>query len=216
MRSIAIFGGTFDPVHNGHIQTSAAIQSNFHFDYYYFVPCKIPTIKPNSFANTQQRIDMLQLAIKNFKNFSLDLREVNRDTPSYMVETLKSFRDENEDASISLIIGYDAFLSLHHWHQWENIIELANLLVINRNNYAHLAIPEAVELLLKQHQCVRKSQLLTSRSGTIILFDAGNYEISSTDIREELKLKKNVEDKLPKAVYEYIKQSGLYQPKSSS
>lgn len=211
MRSIAIFGGTFDPIHNGHIQASLAIQASFHFDSYYFVPCKVPTIKPPSFANSQQRIEMIQLAIQNHKNFILDTREINRDTPSYMVETLESFRKENEEASITLVMGYDALISLPKWHEWKKIIQLANLLVINRHEFAQHPIPDEINLLLKKHQSERKSQLLTNKAGVIILWDAGNYKISSTSIREEIKQKKNMEQMIPNDVYEYIKEWQLYQ-----
>ncbi len=211
MHSIAIFGGTFDPIHNGHLQTSLTLQSHFNFNQYLFLPCKVPTIKPMSSASSEQRIDMLRLAIATYKHFSLDLREINRDTPSYMVETLKSFRAEHKDASITLIIGYDAFIYLPQWYQWEELIQLANLIVINRDEFAHLEIAKELHALLKQHQTMKDSELLTSRSGLITLFNAGDYSISSSGIRNHLKEQKNVEDKLPKAVYEYIKQWQLYQ-----
>ena len=211
MRSIAILGGTFDPVHNGHIQASLSIQSNFNFDSYYFLPCKTPTLKPPSSANTQQRIEMLQLAIRNHPDFKLDLREIKRDSPSYMVETLTSFRKENEHAAITLIMGYDAFLSLPQWYQWERIIELANLLIINRNQFSTHPMPESISKLLMQHKTEFNTDLLTKPAGVIYLFNAGNYEISSTHIREELKKNKLVETKLPKEVYEYIKLQALYQ-----
>lgn len=207
MQSIAIFGGTFDPVHNGHILTSLAIQSYFNFDLYYLLPCKTPTLKQQAIANTQQRIEMLQLAIKKYSALKLDLREINRNTPSYMVDTLSSFRDENEKDSITLIMGYDAFLSLPLWHQWEKIIKLANLLIINRNSFSNAPVPESIIKLLDQHRTEVKTELLNKRSGLIYLFEAGNYEISSTDIRKDLI--KN-DHRLPEEVYEYIKLKGLY------
>lgn len=210
MRSIAILGGTFDPVHNGHIQTSLFIQSSFNFDTYYFLPCKTPIIKPPTCVSAQQRIEMLQLAIKNYPAFKLDLREIKRDSPSYMVETLTSFREENKDAAITLIMGYDAFLSLPQWHQWEKIITLANLLVINRSQFSAYPIPETIKKLLTKHKTEIKTDLSTKSAGVIYLFNAGNYEISSTHIREELKENKPVETKLPKEVYEYIKLQALY------
>ena len=111
MHSIAIFGGTFDPIHNGHILTSLAIQKSFQFSSYRFIPCKVPAIKPASTASTEQRIHMLRLALKNYNQFEIDLREIKRDTPSYMVETLKSLRKDYPYASITLILGFDAFLS---------------------------------------------------------------------------------------------------------
>ena len=153
---------------------------------------------------------MIKLAIQNHKNLNLDLREMTRNTPSYMVDTLNSFREEYEDASITLIMGYDAFLSLPQWHEWEQIIELTNLLVMHRHGFTHQPIPKAIKMLLEIHQSTRKSKLLTSRSGVVILFDAGHYDISSSYIREELK-QIDMKHMIPKEIYEYIKALGLYQ-----
>ncbi|PWY56255.1 nicotinic acid mononucleotide adenylyltransferase [Legionella qingyii] len=210
MHSIAIFGGTFDPIHNGHLQASITIQNYFKFDSYIFLPCKIPTIKPPSLANNAQRIEMINLAIKDIPDFKLDLREIKRDTPSYMVETLLSFRLEYPNASITLIIGHDAFLSLPHWYQWEKIITLANLLVINRVEFADQPTPEIMRKFLKKHQSKSKKELLRTQAGIVFLFDAGHYEISSTSIREEIKKGAEVKNKLPYAIYEYIKSQELY------
>ena len=211
MNSLAIFGGTFDPVHNGHIQTSIAIQSHFNFDFYYFLPCRIPTIKPPAFASSAQRIEMLQIAIKNHPQFKLDLREIKRDSPSYMVDTLRSFRKDNEHNSISLVMGYDAFFSLPQWQQWEAIIKLANILVINRDQFSSNKVPQQLKELLTHHQCTNKADLTATKAGLIYFFDAGNYEISSTSIRNCLRNNLEMNLTVPKEVYEYIKLQGLYQ-----
>lgn len=210
MHSIAIFGGTFDPIHNGHLQTSLAIQTYFKFDDYVFLPCKIPAIKPPALANNQQRINMIELAIKNYPSLKIDLREIERDTPSYMVDTLESFRLQYPEAAITLIIGYDSFISLPRWYQWEKLITLANILVINRDEFAQQEIPIVMHNFLKTHQSNDQNALLKHQAGTVFLFDAGHYVISSTAIREELKQEKDVSLKLPKEVYQYIKDEGLY------
>ncbi|MCL5272385.1 MAG: nicotinate-nucleotide adenylyltransferase [Gammaproteobacteria bacterium] len=211
MHSIAILGGTFDPVHLGHIQTSIAIQSYFKFDSFYFLPCKIPAIKPPALANNTQRIQMLDLAIKNHPEFKIDLREVNRDSPSYMVETLQSFRMEHSNSSINLIMGYDAFLTLAQWHQWQKITELANLLVINRSHYANNPIPDEVKKLIELHAKDSATLLKKKKAGIICFFNAGNYVISSTELRKKLRQHEEVINELPKEVDEYIKRWKLYQ-----
>ncbi|RUR19768.1 nicotinate-nucleotide adenylyltransferase [Legionella sp. km535] len=211
MHSIAIFGGTFDPVHNGHIETSITLQNYYQFNSYYFLPCKIPAIKPPAHASNEQRIEMLKLALKKLPEFSIDLREINRDSPSYMVETLQSFRKDYPHASISLIIGYDSFLSLPQWYQWNQIKELANLVVINREHYKRTPVPEALAHLIAANKNCSKKELLNSESGIICFFDAGDYAISSTDIRNKLKQNLDVNKELPKKVYEYIKLWALYQ-----
>ncbi|HAT8178772.1 TPA: nicotinate-nucleotide adenylyltransferase [Legionella pneumophila] len=211
MHSIAIFGGTFDPVHNGHIKTSLAIQANFGFDSYYFLPCKNPTIKPPSSANSKQRVDMLKLALKPYPDFKIDTRELDRDTPSYMIYTLQSFRLEYSNSSLTLIIGYDALLNLPQWYQWEKIISLANLLVINREEFSQQPVPKAVQTLLNQHRNDDKNILLHHLAGVICLYNAGRYDIASTRIREQLKQHNDVKNALPESVYDYIKRQGLYQ-----
>ena len=210
MYSLAILGGTFDPVHNGHLKTSITIQEQFQFDSYRFLPCKIPTLKPSSVANSEQRIAMLELAIEKHSGFSIDLREINRETPSYMVDTLKSLRLEYQNASITLVLGYDAFLSLPKWHQWEQLINLANLLVINRSSCSTLPIPPELNTLLTHCRTTDRKLLLAQASGLIYEFDAGNYAISSTEIRDALKKQVHLQTQLPNEVYAYIKQLGLY------
>lgn len=209
MYSIALFGGTFDPVHNGHIQTSLTIQHQFHFDSYRFIPCKVPTIKPAAIANNEQRIAMLELAINKHGFCDIDLREIKRETPSYMVETLESIRQEHPEASLTLVLGYDAFLSLPKWHQWENIIKLAHLLVINRDAF-NIQPSDLMKEFLHKYKTKDKECLKNKHSGTIYEFNAGDYPISSTEIKSELKKHSNVSTQLPIEVYDYIKQQGLY------
>ncbi|MGC1182265.1 nicotinate-nucleotide adenylyltransferase [Legionella sp.] len=210
MDSLAIFGGTFDPIHNGHLQTSLNIQTHFKFDSYVFLPCKIPITKPPPLANTQQRIKMIQLAIKDYPSLNIDLREITRDSPSYMVETLESFRLEFPQAAITLIMGYDSFSLLPTWYQWKKLITLGNILVINRNDFYRPQLSELLQNFLKKYQCKEKTAILKNQSGAIFFFNAGYYEISSTKIREEIKQGKEVDSKLPKAVYHYIRDEGLY------
>jgi nicotinate-nucleotide adenylyltransferase len=153
---------------------------------------------------------MVELAIKPYALFELDLREIKRDSPSYMVDTLLSLREEEPEASITLILGYDAFISLPQWYQWERILELAHVLVMNRDASNYKAIPELIEHLLKTHKSNNKQSLLTKKSGAIYEFNAGDYPISSTEIRAALKNHLDVSAKLPKEVYDYIKTQALY------
>ena len=217
MHTLAIFGGTFDPIHNGHIQVSLSIQSLFKFGSFLFLPCKIPALKALPLSSQAQRIAMLQLAINDYPQFKLDLREIKRNTPSYMIETLKCFRTEYPKASITLILGYDAFLSLPQWHEWEKIINLANFLVIDRaqkmNGPSKLLSnsgSESLNQLLIKHQTKMRTEILEHKAGLIYLFNAGNYDISSTEIREGIKNHQVMEKELPSQVLNYIKSSSLY------
>lgn len=211
MHTIALFGGTFDPIHNGHLFTSLKIQEQFNFDSYRFLPCKIPVIKGSAHATTEQRITMIRLAIKQYPQFCLDLREVNRSTPSYMVETLESLRKEYQDSSITLVLGYDAFLNLPQWYSWQKIMSLANLLVINRKKSLQEDRSDLIKTILMKQQVGEKKNLLQKTHGAIYEFDAGDYPISSTEIRFEIKNQTDLSTKLPKEVCQYIIQQRLYQ-----
>lgn len=128
-----------------------------------------------------------------------------------MVYTLQNFRQEYTDSSLTLIIGYDGLLNLPQWYQWEKIISLANLLVINREEFFQQPVPKSVQTLLNQYRNDDKNILLNHHAGSICLYNAGHYDISSTKIREQLKQHKDVKSNLPDLVYDYIKKQELYQ-----
>lgn len=211
METLAIYGGTFDPVHKAHIATALKIQDEFHFDAFHFVPCKTPLVKAPSSASAKQRADMLSLAIEAYPKFHIDLREIRRDTPSFMSETLKSYRKEYPDSAITLILGKDAFLSLPRWHEWEKLPELANILVMERpqENTAP-PLPQSLQNLLEQHQSNHFLDVLQSPFGKIVQFNAGNYDLSSTVIRKKIQENLSVAEDLDPAVLTYIQKFGLY------
>lgn len=197
MKNILIYGGSFDPPHLGHIKTACAVQKKFAFDRFIFVPCKQPVLKAESLASPKQRLDMLELALAphaQFK-FEIDTRELDRDTPSFMVDTLISIQqDYKNNASITLLLGMDSFLELPRWHQWKKIITLCDLLVIQRAGEHH---PKEISFLLPCR---------------LNFFDAGNYPIASSKLRERIKAGEQLEKNLlPEAVYDYIMIHRLYQ-----
>lgn len=210
MQSIAIFGGTFDPVHKAHIATAIAIQNSFHFDDFYFLPCKDPLIKAPSNARADQRVAMLERALKIYPDFKIDLREVKRDSPSYMVETLQSFRTEHPQAAITLIIGYDAFLSLPAWHQWQHLIDLANILIMDRVSSLNQEFPKDLKILVDAHLTHSVQDILNVPYGKILQFNAGNFDLSSTTIRQKIRQGIDVSDYLADEVREYITKFSLY------
>ncbi|VEH12415.1 nicotinate-nucleotide adenylyltransferase [Legionella jordanis] len=211
MHSIIIYGGTFDPVHQGHVKTACNIQAHFHFDQFIFLPCKIPVLKRKAVATSQQRIDMLRLALKNTPSeFSIDLSEIERSGPSYMVVTLEDFRNRfGSDAAITLLLGMDAFLDLPRWHEWQKILTLANLLVINRPESGN-SLPILLENLLKKHETKDESMLLTNSHGYIVRYDAGNFNISSTFIRQQFARGETQDSYLSADVLNYILKNQLY------
>lgn len=209
--NLLLFGGSFDPPHWGHIKTACSVQAMFHFQKFVFLPCNTPVLKGATQASAQQRTDMLTLALTDYPEFSIDLREIQRETPSYMVDTLKSLREElGLNCTITLLLGYDAFLQLPQWHDWQALITLANLLIVQRPGTQKTTVPTALTALLQQHQTKDKTTLLTCPHSMIYQLNAGSYSISSTMIRTQLQQHQDVSLYLPKPVYEYIKQQALY------
>jgi len=206
---IAIYGGTFDPVHKGHLATALTIQKIFRFDAFHFVPCKDPLLKPKASASAEQRVHMLQLALDMHPQFTVDCREIQRNTPSRMVDTLESFRLELPNTSITLIMGMDAFLSLQAWYEWGKLPELAHILVIQRPGVApHFSLP--LQQLLKKYQTDDRQQVSSNEAGSILFLDAGYFDISSTDVREYIQAGRDVTSLLDKQVLNYIQAEKLY------
>lgn len=214
MNNLVIFGGTFDPIHNGHINTACAVQAFFHFDEFRFLPCKLPLLKPEAHANAQHRLAMLKVALSEQPkscHFRIDSREIDRHSPSYMVTTLEDIRSECGNAlPISLMIGIDGFSQLPKWHQWEKLTDLTNFLVIERSGFQYDSMPLQVRQLLKRHEAMQPDKLLTTAHGLIFRFNAGKYDISSTIIRNKLSNLKETGEQLPAAVLDYIKKHQLY------
>lgn len=221
MKSILLFGGTFDPIHNGHMNIARAVQKKFHFDRFLFLPCKIPALKQEAHACAQDRIEMLIRALaeqpKKY-HFALDTREILRESPSYTVLTLHQFRAEfGTDFPITLLLGLDSFQQIPLWYQWEKLIDLANILVISRPNYSKISLPATLQTwksYVIQDEVYGKSAqqtLLSAPYGHIYFFDAGHYNISSTDIREKLRNHATVGSDLNAQVLNYIRNHHLYE-----
>jgi nicotinate-nucleotide adenylyltransferase len=154
---------------------------------------------------------MLQLALMPYPTFEIDTREMDRKTPSFMIETLRDFRAElGHNTSLTLMLGWDAFLQLPNWHQWRAILETSHILVVMRPYINKEPLPLVLKYVLEQHQVSQPPSLLHTAQGSILTLEAGNYPISSQQIREALLLQQDVTNMLPETVLHYIKEQGLY------
>lgn len=209
--NIALYGGSFDPPHMGHLNTAIAVQETFRFKEFFFLPCKLPVLKAATQASPENRVALLQLLLANHPEFKIDTREIDRETPSYMVDTLSSFREEcGNGSSITVLMGLDAFLQLPHWHRWHELLKLAHILVMDRPEYTQASVSQELQQWLIQYQTHDVQDLLTTPAGKVYLFNAGKYLISSTDLRQRLQTDQSVIEKLPQSLVDYIKVSGLY------
>ena len=210
LQVIAIFGGTFDPIHSGHIQAAAALQQQFNFAEIRFIPCKQPVLKPAAQASSKQRVAMLKLAIQDHSNWLVDTRELERKSPSYMVETLHSLTKEYPQRSFCLILGVDAFNDLPRWHQWEELLKLTHIIIINRPGH-HLQPNSVLQQVLQQHLTTNSQLLYQIKQGAILQVELPPSIDSSTALRDAIANGDNVMEQLPAEVWAYIIANHIYQ-----
>ena len=129
---ICILGGTFDPVHFGHLRPALEVQEALEIPRVHLVPCRLPPHRDLPQASPQQRLELLQLAVAKEPALAIDTRELDRSGPSYMVDTLASLRAERGQQPLCLALGMDALLGLESWYHWRDIAELCHLVVMQR------------------------------------------------------------------------------------
>ena len=134
---IGIYGGSFDPVHLGHLITAESIKKELNFERLFLLPCCVPVHKNSLHYSSKQRLEMLNLAIKEFPSLEIDTREIDRGGSSYMIETLAEIVKEFKDKTICLIIGMDSFKTFKTWKKWDEFAKLIHLIILPRNTNQH-------------------------------------------------------------------------------
>lgn len=206
---LGIYGGTFDPIHYGHLRTALEVCDALALDELRFVPCSVPPHRALPRVTADQRLALLRLALEGADpRFSIDDCELKRAGPSYMVDTLSALRAQLRDHSICLIVGLDAFQGMPAWHRWREIFRLAHVVVMQRPFEASYA--EALERLIDERATTDLSMLRSRPSGSIRFQEVSQLAISSSRIRELVRLGKSTQYLLPEAVREFINAEGLY------
>jgi nicotinate-nucleotide adenylyltransferase len=204
-QAIGILGGAFDPVHFAHLGIALEIYQSLHLKQIRFIPCQTPVHKPATQASAKQRLELLKLATAAQKEFIVDPRELLRDTPSYMVETLSSLRKEFPDTPLCLILGTDAFKDFPTWREPEKILELAHLIIAERPGY-----PLTQSAMLQQRQTQHAKDLHATLAGKIFVHTGSKLDISSTAIRKMIAEGKSAHHLMPENVWEKIQQEKIY------
>lgn len=208
----ALFGGTFDPIHYGHLRPVEALAKQVGLKKVILLPNHVPPHRPQPEATPAQRLEMVRLAIQNNPLFTIDTRELERDTPSYTIDTLTALRKEmGPKQPLAFIIGQDSLLSINSWHGWERLLDNCHLLVCSRPGYATRFSDPLMQAWLEQHRSEDPNQLSKTPNGNIFLADTPLINISATEIRQKLSDGNLCTDLIPDAVIEYIKQQHLYQ-----
>jgi nicotinate-nucleotide adenylyltransferase len=209
MRPIGIFGGTFDPIHYGHLRTAFEMLQALDLAEVRFIPSGDPPHRGATFADEKLRLEMVRTATAGQAGFFVDDRELKREGPSYTVDTLASLREEHGDVSLGLIIGMDAFLGLASWHRWEDLLGMAHLIVAHRPGWKAPDIGPLGDLIV-EYGTHRVSDLHETTHGRVHIHAVTQLEISSTEIRDLVAAGRDPRFLMPDGVRDVILASGCY------
>ncbi len=205
MKFIGVNGGTFDPIHYGHLRPALEVYQQLGLDHVRFVPCYKPVHREQPQANGKLRCEMIAAAIRYQDAFELDTFEMEQPGPSYMVHTLLALKQHFQQDSLVLMMGTDAFAKFHTWHDWERILDLANIAVMHRPGEP-VPVESESGVIYQAHHVDQ----LTKQNGQIVDVAVTQLDISSTNIKEHLQRGDSVEYLLPPSVTNFIEQQGLY------
>ena len=204
---LGILGGTFDPIHFGHLRPALEVKQALGLDEIRLIPLLDPPHRSPPLTTPAQRLAMLHAAIEGLPGFTIDTQELEREGKSYTINTLHSLRAEIGTTPICLLIGTDAFQGFPDWHRPEEILQLAHLVVMQRPGQP---TPEAASLTLGR-LATTTSELQSTPSGCILFQTVTQLEISSTAIRAMIQHNQSPKYLLPDSVLEIIKAQKLYQ-----
>ncbi|BBA37108.1 probable nicotinate-nucleotide adenylyltransferase [Methylocaldum marinum] len=207
---IGIYGGTFDPIHYGHLRTALEVKEGAGMDEIRFVPCRLPPHRAEPEADPALRLKMLELALHDAEpGFSIDTRELDRQGPSYMVETLASFRTEIGNRPLCLIAGLDAVNGFPRWHRWRELFELAHIVVMRRPGTAPDFTGDLAQYVAER-SAEHAAALSLRPHGSIHFVDVTQLDISATRIRETVRSGKSARYLIPEPVLRFIESKRLY------
>lgn len=208
---IAMLGGTFDPVHLGHLRSAVELHEALALDRVHLIPAKTPPLRGEPSVAPAQRLALLRLGIGDTPGLVADDRELGRKGPSYSADTLASLREElGGEARLVMALGHDAFLRLAEWHEPQRLFELAHLVVVDRPDY-QAALPVALRELIAGRESEGVEELMARPAGGLLrLRLPSRMAISATELRRRLARGLSVRYLLPEAVETHIMAHGFY------
>ncbi len=206
---LAIFGGTFDPVHYGHLRCADDARRQLGLKTLYLLPSGSPPHRVTPVATSQQRLEMLKLAVPGYPGLEIDERELHRDGPSYMVDTLQSLRSEFPDRPLLMLIGQDVANHLHRWHRWQDLFGLTHIVIMTRpGGRAEYDVKMAAQVQRRSKPDLQ--ELSRSNAGTVVALEVPAIDISATTVKRLIDQQRSTKTFLPLAVREYIQTHHLY------
>lgn len=219
IRVLAILGGTFDPIHYGHLRLAADVKAALSLPEVRLIPAGIPPHRTAPVASAAHRLAMTRLGCAEFTGLTADGREVEREGPSYTVQTLEALHAEQPALPLALLLGADSFAGLTQWWRWERLFTLAHFVVVERPSAtpAALALPPALEVHMQRRLTTDPARLERTLAGSIVRVQVVPQPIAASAIRAALARgpegRAEIHGLLPAAVLDYIDRNQLYRPR---
>ena len=212
---VGIFGGTFDPIHYGHLRIAEEIVETVGLQKMYFVPAGMPRLRHSPVASPKHRVEIVRLAIQKNPAFVLDDREVYRDGVSYSIDSVREFKQEfGEEVRLCLVLGVDAFIKLSKWNNWKELFNLCHFIISTRPGYILTSINELLPKELRE-ECSQRwvssaESLRKDTGGLIFIASTTMLGISATSIRADIAVGRSVRYLVPGIAINYILANKLY------
>ncbi len=211
---IAVFGGTFDPIHLGHLRVAEEALEGLRLHRVVFMPAFVAPHKEGLLSTgADKRLEMARLAVEGNANFEVSDAEIKRGNRSYTIDTVRELKEKGgKDLCLSLIVGTDSFNDITTWCEYERLFELTGFIVVERPGFPVKKPGEAlpVELARKFWYDAGTEAYMCSHGTSIVYFSATHMAISSSDIRERVRGGASIRYLVPEKVIEYIARHGLY------
>lgn len=209
--SIGIYGGTFNPIHLGHIGAASEVRDYLQLDELRMVLSATPPHRKPPEVSAENRFLLLQAALQQYPRLIADDCELQRQGPSYMVDTLRAIRQQgaHRDSSVLLILGAEAFSRFMSWQHWQDIIKCAHIVITTRAGFSD-QLGDSLNDYIEPYITTDKSQLKQLTHGKIYQLPVSAIDISATEIRRRLKTNEPVEQMLPESTWALIHQHGFY------
>lgn len=208
-QAIGFLGGTFDPIHFGHLRPALEISEALSLQQLFLMPNHIAPHKEKSHCSAQQRSEMVKLAIQHQPKIQIDNRELERNKPSYTIDTLKELKAQYPTTPLCFIMGMDSLITFDSWFHWQEILDYCHLIISQRPGW-HGQFNSTVQDIVNRCTTTNIQDLHQSQCGKIYFQTTSQFDISSTKIRQFLNKKQSIDYLVPQAVSDYIKQHQLY------
>ena len=204
---MGVFGGTFDPVHQGHLRTVASVQQQLDLTHVLFVPAARPRLRSAPIASATHRLEMLKRALASEPSFEVNDLELGRDGPSTTVLTLEALYHSYQETPICFILGIDAFLGFPQWHRWTELLGLAHFVVMSRPG---TVLPVERPTWWVRAETTDLSMVHRRRAGSVVMVEVPPMDVAASNIRERLRVGDDISHSVPKSVIDYITEHQLY------